>query len=187
MEALTWQCVRCAHFTPTHGNLSYATKNDRQNCDGMCVFHCILWNLSIATTIQGRSITFWTEVCPHEWECCVRRFIRMHASWIWWGPLHTRDWEPVTITLQASTFIGGKRRAGPISLHTMLEGPTEYVNARWMDVESTWIPTWIQMDRVLWSLGLRIFKNHLLEVGLSKGHFTHDPRVVTMKLWEPKR
>jgi hypothetical protein len=32
-----------------------------------------------------------------------------------------------------STLIGGKGRANPSSLlHTTLEGPTEYVNARWM-------------------------------------------------------
>ena len=31
-----------------------------------------------------------------------------------------------------STVIGRKGGAGPSSLHTMLEGPTEYVNARWM-------------------------------------------------------
>jgi len=30
-----------------------------------------------------------------------------------------------------STLIGGKGGAGPSSLHTTLEGPTEYVNARW--------------------------------------------------------
>ena len=32
----------------------------------------------------------------------------------------------------SSTLIGGIGKAGPSSLHTMLEGPTEYVNARWM-------------------------------------------------------
>ena len=32
----------------------------------------------------------------------------------------------------SSTLIGGKRGAGSSSLHTMLEGPTESVNARWM-------------------------------------------------------
>ena len=33
----------------------------------------------------------------------------------------------------SSTLIGGKGGAGPSSLHTMLEGPTEYVNnTRWM-------------------------------------------------------
>ena len=32
----------------------------------------------------------------------------------------------------SSTLIGGKGGAGPSSLHTTLEGPTEYVNAKWM-------------------------------------------------------
>ena len=32
----------------------------------------------------------------------------------------------------SSTLIGGKRGVDPSSLHTTLEGPTEYVNARWM-------------------------------------------------------
>ena len=32
----------------------------------------------------------------------------------------------------SSTLIGGKGGASPSSLDTTLEGPTEYVNARWM-------------------------------------------------------
>ena len=36
-----------------------------------------------------------------------------------------------------------------------------------MDIKSTWIPTWHQLDHVLWSLGL-FFKHHLLEVGLTQ-------------------
>ena len=52
-----------------------------------------------------------------------------------------------------STLIGGKDGAGPSSPHTTLEGPTEYVNARWMS-KSTWIPTWHPMDHVSQSLGL---------------------------------
>ena len=52
-----------------------------------------------------------------------------------------------------STLVGGKGVAGPSSLPTMLEGLSEYVNARWM-YESTWIHTWHQMDHVSWSLGL---------------------------------
>jgi hypothetical protein len=32
----------------------------------------------------------------------------------------------------SSTLIGGKRGDGPCSLHTTLEGPTEFVTARWM-------------------------------------------------------
>jgi hypothetical protein len=48
------------------------------------------------------------------------------------GPLHTRDQEPVTIALQA--LIGGKGGANPSLLHTTLEGPTKYVNARRMKI-----------------------------------------------------
>ena len=32
----------------------------------------------------------------------------------------------------SSTLIGGKGGTGPSSLHNTLEGPTNYVNARWM-------------------------------------------------------
>ena len=32
----------------------------------------------------------------------------------------------------SSTLVGGKGGAGPSLLPTSLEGPTEYVNARWM-------------------------------------------------------
>ena len=32
----------------------------------------------------------------------------------------------------SSILVGGKGGAGPSSLHTTLEGPTEYMNARWM-------------------------------------------------------
>ena len=60
----------------------------------------------------------------------------------------------------SSTLISGKGGAGPSSLPTTLEGPTEYVNSK-MDVKSTWIPTWHQVDHVSWSLG------HLSKVGLA--------------------
>ena len=54
-----------------------------------------------------------------------------------------------------SIRIGGKGGAGPSSLHNMLEGPTEYVSECKMDVKSTWIPTWHQIDDVSYkSLGL---------------------------------
>ena len=40
--------------------------------------------------------------------------------------LRPRDHYPI------STFFGGNGGASPRLLHTMLEGPTKYVNARWM-------------------------------------------------------
>ena len=48
----------------------------------------------------------------------------------------------------SSTLIGGKGGAGPSSLHTKLEGPTEYVNRK-MDVKSLHgflQVTWHRMD-----------------------------------------
>ena len=73
------------------------------------------------------------------------------------GPVRTRDWEPVIITLQ-ETLMGGKGGAGPSSHHTRVEGPTEYVNnARWMCFMVTGT----------------IFKNHHSEVGLT--HKTKRP------------
>ena len=47
------------------------------------------------------------------------------------GPLHTWDWEAHG-HYTSSTLIGGKGETGPSSLPTTLEGPAEYVNARWM-------------------------------------------------------
>jgi hypothetical protein len=49
------------------------------------------------------------------------------------GPLRTRVTglrAPDQYT--SNTLIGGKGGDGPSSLHTMLEGPIEYVKARWM-------------------------------------------------------
>jgi hypothetical protein len=45
-----------------------------------------------------------------------------------------------------------------------------------MDVKSTWVPTWHQMDCVSWSLGL---KNHLLEVGPTQNRETMALRTLT--------
>jgi hypothetical protein len=57
--------------------------------------------------------------------------------WAWpfegftlWATSHTRLRACDHYT--SSTLIGGKGRAGPSLLHTMLEGPTEYANARRM-------------------------------------------------------
>ena len=73
----------------------------------------------------------------------------------------------------SSTVIIGKDGAGPGLLHTTLEGPTEYVNARWMSSLHGFLHgiEWI-MFYITWT----IFKNHFLEVGL-----TQNPKI--MALW----
>ena len=48
------------------------------------------------------------------------------------GPLHTRDWQPVTITLQALSLV---EKAEPVQVRFTLrlrDQQREYVNARWM-------------------------------------------------------
>ena len=47
-----------------------------------------------------------------------------------------------------------------------------------MDVKSTWIPTWHQMDHGSRSLGL-FKKNHLVEVGLTQNWETMTLRTLT--------
>ena len=48
------------------------------------------------------------------------------------GSLRTRDRPRARDRYTSSTLVGGEGGAGLSSLHTMLEGPTEYMNARWM-------------------------------------------------------
>jgi hypothetical protein len=73
-----------------------------------------LWTLSFVLS-QFHGHSFWLV-------CKVALSIRATSH----TKLRARD----DYTL--STLIGGKGGAGPSSLHTMLEGPTEYVSGRWM-------------------------------------------------------
>ena len=64
-------------------------------------------------------------------ECCLFFSTRKEFGWFpllvaLVGSLHTRDWEPVTSTLRALSLVG-KAEPGPSSIHTTLEGPTEYI------------------------------------------------------------
>jgi hypothetical protein len=72
----------------------------------------------------------------------------------------------IIITLHALSLV---EKVGPVqvSLPTTLEGPMEYICECEMDVRSTWVFMWRQMDHVSWSLGL-FSKIHLLEVGLTQ-------------------
>ena len=59
----------------------------------------------------------------------------------------------VTTTLQALSLVEKVELVqGP--LRTRLEGLTEHISECEMDVESTWIPTWHQMEHVSSSLGI---------------------------------
>ena len=93
----------------------------------------------------------------------------------WLGPLHTQDWEPMTLTLQALSLV---EKVEPVKITSHYAWGTNEVCECKMDAKSTWIPTWYRMDHVPWSLGI-IFINRLLKVGLTQNHDTMTLRMLT--------
>ena len=84
------------------------------------------------------------------------------------GPLHTRDWEPMTITLQALSLV---EKAELVQVRFTLplrdqrsmgmqDGCKVYMNSYVASNGSCFIVTWI------------IFKNHRLEIGLTQNRET---------------
>ena len=69
----------------------------------------------------------------------------------------------------SSTLIGGKGGAGPSSLHTTLEGPSGYVNERWMSSQHGFLNG---IQRIMFHGHLDYFQKPSLG-GRPKGHFTH--------------
>ena len=66
-------------------------------------------------------------------------------------PLLTRDWWPVTISLEALSLVEMVELGqGFFTLH-LRDQQSEWLQDGCM---STWIPTWHQMDHVSWSFGL---------------------------------
>ena len=83
------------------------------------------------------------------------------------GPLHTRDCEPVIITLQALLLV----EKGGTGLTSHYAWGTNGVSECKMDVKSAWISTWHWMYHVFMVTWI-IIKNHLLEVGLIQNQET---------------
>jgi hypothetical protein len=87
-------------------------------------------------------------------------------------PLHTQDWEPVTITLQALSLVK-KTEPVQVRFHTTLEGPTEYVNARWMHSNTVYMDSYMALNGSCFTVTWIVFKNHLLKVGLTQNPGDH--------------
>ena len=94
------------------------------------------------------------------------------------GPLHTRDWVPVTITLQALSLV---EKAEPVQVHFTL---------RLRDQRSMWMQGEVYMHSYMASNGScfmvtwAYFKNHLLEVGLTQNRETMPLRtLITVALF----
>jgi hypothetical protein len=102
-------------------------------------------------------------------------FCKFSTSANWW-PLHTRDWEPVTITLQALALV---EKAEPVQVlcftlrlrdrHSawMQDGCEVYTNPYMASNGSCFMITWI------------IFKNRLLEVGQTQNRETMALQTLT--------
>jgi hypothetical protein len=102
------------------------------------------------------------------------RWSRASVSCVKWlvGPLHTRDWKPMTITLQTLSLVEKAKLVHVCftlhsrdqhSLHGLLHCKV-YIDSYMASNGSCFMVTWI------------IFKNHLLEVGLTQNW-------ETMALW----
>jgi hypothetical protein len=90
-----------------------------------------------------------------SWRCiwCHMAFIMVprHSTHSWppphfrnLGPLHTQDWEHVTITFHALSLVERRSR---FKFTSHCARGTNRICEWKMDVKSTWIPTWDQMDR----------------------------------------
>jgi hypothetical protein len=77
----------------------------------------------------------------------------------------------------SSTPVGGKGGAGPSSLHTMLEGPTEYVTAR--DGCKIYMDSYMALNGPCSIVTWNFLKNHLLEIGLTQNRETVTLQMLT--------
>jgi hypothetical protein len=92
----------------------------------------------------------------------------LHPQHNQWGPLHTRDWEPVTITPQALSLVEKAElvqvrstlRVRDQQSMSMQDGCKVYMDSYMASTGSCFMVTWT------------IFKNHLLEGGLIQNRDT---------------
>ena len=91
------------------------------------------------------------------------------------GPLHTRDWEPMTITLQAFSLV---EKADPVQVHFTLHLRDQH--SMWMqDGCEVYMNFYIACNGSLFMVTWTIFKNHLLELGLTQNQDTMALRMLT--------
>ena len=127
----------------------------------------------VPSVLQGRKPvpTFHPCQVPNEepQKASVFYYLTYYLLLIWGHLTHETE-SPWPLPLQALSLV---ENAGPVRVRftLRLRGPTEWVCACWMDVKSTWIPTWHQMDHVSWSLGLFIKNHHLLVVGITQNYW----------------
>ena len=92
---------------------------------------------------------------------------------VYWGPLHTQDWEPMTIKVQALSLV---EKAGPVQVRFTLrlrEQQSMWLHDGWKAYMGSHMASNGTCFMVTWT----IFQIHLLEVDLTQNHWE------TMALW----
>ena len=126
----------------------------------------------ITTSYSLCSICARSTTSSHEYPFCALTY--NHTCL---GPLHTRDWEPVTVSLRALSLV---ENAEPVQVCFTL---------RLRDQRSKWMQDGckVYMDsHMAWTgscLTCTIFQNHLLEVGLTQNRETMALRMLTTVDW----
>jgi hypothetical protein len=78
-------------------------------------------------------------------------------------PLHPRDWEPMTITLQALSLV---QKAEPVQVRFKLRLRDQW--SMWMqDGCTVYMDSYMRSNGSYFMVAWTIFNNHLLEVGLT--------------------
>ena len=92
-----------------------------------------------------------------------------------WGPLHTRDWVPVTIPPQALSLV---EKAEPVQIHFTLRLRDQW--SMWMqDACKVYMDSYMASNGSCFVVTWIIFKNHPLKVGLTQNHETMALRMLT--------
>ena len=117
--------------------------------------------------------------CLTYWNNSVMNLAQTYRDHVFhmgeWGPLHTRDWEPEPITLQALSLM---EKAEPVQVRFTLllrdqrsmwmqDGCEVYVDSYMASNGSCFMVTWI------------ILKNHILDVGLTQNWETRTLQTLT--------
>jgi hypothetical protein len=91
------------------------------------------------------------------------------------GPRHTRDWEPVSNTLQALSLV---EKAEPVQVRFTLRLRDQW--SMWMqDGCEVCMTSYIASNGSCFMVTRTIFKNHLLEVGLTQNRATMPLKMLT--------
>ena len=95
--------------------------------------------------------------------------------WAESGPLHTQDWEPVTITRQALSLVD---KAEPVQVRFTLCSRDQ--RSKWMQDEcKVYMVSYMTLNGSCFMVTWTIFKNRLLKVGMTQNRETMALRTLT--------